>query len=352
MSPPKKKQNEPSKATPRSVAAKSKRIVHNRVEEPTKIFEFLSPTRTRSQHAIANCPIFILNDDCLLEVFSYLSDVVLCAVKDTCRRFNALPDSVVQKRFQKMSEFKYTLNRDNQKEFALTLQHFGKFIETPMIIETEPNVEVKGMWSHLKHCTALKALELHSMNIEGIPCLNYRLKKIFRNLHDLKLIRCTGKDLDFARIINACENLRRLHVFCVQDGATDSLISHIARESSCIEDLYFGSFPSNSETFSENVTKIRNLKKLHLFVLYCQNHRVASAIEALAAENRIAQIHLINVRADEELGRAFNTFTNLRFSTVEVSTDSEVTDALKQSFVNFTWDASQNHFCKLILYGD
>lgn len=355
MSPPKGNRDErnktPSTRPSRSVAAKSKSIIRNRAEKPTKIIES-DGIRTRSQRAIANCPIFILNDDCVREVFSYLSVVDLCAVKDTCRRFNVMADATVQTRFQKESEFKYIVDGTNVKDFVSTMQHFGKFIDGRLIIETETSFNAKDMWLQLKHCTALKVLDLLGVNVRGFPSPSYRLKKVLRNLERLKFEKCAGGDLDFARIINVCENLQYLNVYCTPDGASDALITHIARESSQIEDLFFGSLLSNSDTFADNVAKLRNLKKLRMLCLYCNNYRIASAIEVLAANNPLNQLHLINVFVDEDLCRALDRFSSLRYSTALPADASEVTDAVRQAFVTFSWDAAVEQFYKLKLYGD
>lgn len=354
MSPPKRSRDARNEASSSrltgSVAVKSKNIIRNRAEKPTKFIE-LDGIRTRSQRAIANCPIFILNDDCVREVFSYLSVIELCAVKDTCRRFNVLADTTVQTRFQKESEFEYAIDENNVKDFVSTMQHFGKFIEGRMVIKTETDFKAKGMWLQLKHCTALKVLDLHGVNVTGFPRPTYRLKKVLRNLERLKLEKCAGGDMDFARIIDACENLQYLNVYFTTDGASDALIAHIAR-SSRIEDLFFGSLLSNSDTFADNVAKLQNLKQLRMLCLYCNNFRIAPGIEVLAANNPLIQLHLITVFVDDELCRALDRFTSLRYSTALPADESEVTDDIRETFVTFNWDAAGKQFFKLKLYGE
>lgn len=342
-----------ARRTTRSVAVNATKIIgnRNRIENPVEI-SISDLIRTRSQRAIENCPILKLNDDCVREIFAYLSVIDLCALKDTCRRFNVMADSTVQKRFQTKSEFEYTLNRDTQKEFALTLQHFGQFHEGHVVIEAEPNFNAAEMWPHLKHCTAMKKLDLIGVNVTGFPAPKYRLKKVLRNLVHLRFEKCAGDDLHFARIINTCENLRCLNLFCTADGASDALITHIARQSSQIEDLFFGTMNSSSDTFAENVAKLQHLKKLKVLVLFCTNKGVASGIEALTARQSIAQLHLIDVVADLDLARALRNFVNLRFCIVQPANAIGVTDALQAAFENFIWDATNKQFIKLELYDD
>lgn len=354
MVPPRRNRNKRSKATvsrtTRSIAVMATKIIRNRTDnlKESSISDFI---RTRSQRAIANCPILKLNDDCVREIFSFLSVVDLCAVKDTCRRFNVMADSTVQKRFQKKSELKYTLNRDTQNGFAVTLQHFGQFHECHVVIEAEPNFNAAEMWPQLRHCTAMKKLDLIGVNVRGFSKPKYRLKKMLRNLVHLRFEKCAGDDLDFARIINTCENLRCLNLFCTADGASDALITHIARQSSQIEDLFFGTMNSSSETFAENVAKLQHLQKLKMLVLFCTNKGVASGIEALTAKS-IAQLHLIDVIADLDLARALGNFTDLRFCIVQPANAIGMTDALQAAFENFIWDATNKQFMKLKLFDD
>lgn len=334
--------------TARSVSFKATKEIRSRTEIPIETRES-DLIRTRSQRAIANCPILKLNDDCVREIFSYLSVIDLCAIKDTCRRFTVMADCTIQKRYQKKSQFKYTLNRDTEKAFAVTLQHFGHFHEGQVVIEAEPNFNAKQMWLQLRHCTALKKLDLVGVNVKGLPKPNYRLRKVLRNLVHLKFEKCAGDDLDFARIINACENLRFLSIFCTSNGATDALITHFAHQSSHIEDVFFGAMNSSIETLPENVAKLQHLNNLKTVVLFCTNKGVASGIEALATNESITQLHLINVIADLDLARALAKFTNLRFCIVQPVND--VADVVKEAFEKFIWDSKNKQFIKFVLHG-
>lgn len=274
--------------------------------------------RTRQQHAIANCKIFRLNDDCLFEIFSYLPTIDLCAVKDTCRRFNALSDSIMQNRWKGKAFACGNIDGRNERENTLILQHFGYIVENVMILKQEtvyPTVQkcgVKKRWIQLKHYTSLKMLTMFSQNINCLP--TYRLKRTLQNLVSLNLERCVGDDSEFARIINSCINLKHLRA---NETASISILASICHESSNIESLDFVSndrtsrFSNEPQTdedeihFTENLTKLQNLRKLNSLQIACNGYSVTSAIAPLAKKESIECIQLFNSCWDESLDKAF-----------------------------------------------
>lgn len=123
--------------------------------------------RTRSQEAIAKCKIFLLNDDCLLEIFSHLPTIDLCAVKDTCRRFSGLADSTMENRFCKERTFKWNPDFDNRKNLTLILRHFAHLIVSKMVIQIQSDFDAKKIWSlpqtALKNCPAYMSIVWRSI---------------------------------------------------------------------------------------------------------------------------------------------------------------------------------------------
>lgn len=297
-------------------------------------------SRTRSQHAAANCPIFVLNDDCLLEIFSYLPAVELCAVKDSCRRFNALADYASKIRYQHAADLECVLNRDNQKDVAIFMQHFGKYVNGRIVVKTELGFDAKKMWLLLKHCGALKELELVGVNLSGLPI--YQMKKMLRNLEVLQFKKCNGEDSDYARIINACVNLRCLTAFVNLTGATDKLLALIAHDASNIEELFFASINSNHDTFVENMAKLRHLKKLNLLFMSCNNLQVGAAVEALAKRNTLEYLLLRETSPDKDLGRALGKLNNLDLCFIQ--TEFEMSNDVLNSLGRFVADGKMFGF--------
>lgn len=344
MSPQRKESHKRTKSKPNQVVRRSakvvaKKVTQNRPKTPEEIPEpdLLPLPRTRSQHAAANCKILALNDDCLLEIFSHLPMMDLCAVKDSCRRFNVLADYTAKLAIQQLQEFDVLPKDDNQKDLAIFMQHFGKFVGKKIVLKTEATFNVKKVWLLLKHCTSLKELELVGVNVHGLPI--HRMKKILQSVQVLQFKKCSGTDLEYARIINACVNLRSLTAFVNLTGGTDMLLGHIVHEASNIEEIFFASINSNSATFVENMAKLRHLKKLDLLFISCNNYQVAAAIDALAESSTLRYMLLREVGVDDDLGRALRKLTNLRLCYIQ--NEFEMSDSLRKSFEGFVDDGEK-----------
>lgn len=289
--------------------------------EPYNISSLLSirrpAPRTRKQHAIANCKIFTLNDDCLLEIFAYLPTIDLCAAKDSCRRFNALANSIVQQRWKgKAFNCGYAGGR-NERENTIILQHFGHIIENVMIMKQESVWPVKKRgtkraWVQLRHYTSLKKLTVFHATVNRLPITP--VKRPLQYLESLDLVGCVGADSEFARIINACKNLKNLRM---EYRPSILLLSSICHEVSNLESLDFrpentmSPFTSelqpgiNETSYGESLTKLQKLKKLKSLSIHCDKYKVTSAITKLAKKKSLEYLHIFNAGSDERLMRAF-----------------------------------------------
>lgn len=274
--------------------------------------------RTRKQHAIADCKIFMLNDDCLLEIFSHLPTIDLCAVKDLCRRFNAMVESIVEKRWKgRAFDCGYADGR-TERENTIIVQHFGHFIQNVMILKQEVVYPVKKTgakkrWIQLANYTALKKLTMFDNNVNRLPICH--VKKNLQHLESLDLSGCVGTDSEFAHIINACKNLKNLRI---EHGASIFLLTSICHESSNIESLNFAPMnklsPCSSEfrngvneiTFGENLAKLYKLQKLKRLTMVCDKFPVSAGIAPLAQKTSLEFINLFLVRSDVDLLRAFD----------------------------------------------
>lgn len=105
--------------------------------------------------------ILDLNDHCLLEVFSHLRVIDLCAVKDCCERFVGLAISTVKIRFENdefVVKFKQILHAQpmclnacencdadiafyDRPQFEAVLKHFGQFIDALSFVTDLPDRE-------------------------------------------------------------------------------------------------------------------------------------------------------------------------------------------------------------------
>lgn len=215
MAPTKKRSRKGAKASSHQIdllqfvaKSTSKKEQRDCAVKPVAIADNVSTSmpRTRNQHAIADCKIFMLNDDCLLEVFSYFPTIELCPIKNVCRRFSAQADWIVERRFEKNT---FILgNFVDYNEMKVIFQHYGKFVNDVLFMNgTHSNVDDK--WSLLKYCTALGLLRISAESNNRLPI--HQLKKVLRNLEQLCYYSVGAHDdLNFGRIVRACKNVKRL----------------------------------------------------------------------------------------------------------------------------------------------
>lgn len=272
--------------------------------------------RTRRQLAIVNCKIFTLNDDCLLEIYSYLSVLDLCAVKDSCRRFNVLANLCVQNRWKgKAFDCRYPGDLClSERRSAIIRQHFGNCVEHAMIMKQESIYLVKKcgakkMWIQLKHYTALRKLTIFNANVNRLPICH--VKNTLQILTSLSLEGCVGNESEFARIINSCKNLLYLRL---NGRVSISLLASICHELSNLEIIDFGHQYDEIQTavtYSDSLAKLQNLRKLKSLTLCCCGSAVASAIAPLAKKESMECVILFRARSDKQLIRAFRKWAHV-----------------------------------------
>lgn len=120
-------------------------------------------------------PVPVLNDDCLLHIFSYLSNEDLCPVGDSCPRFAALAEEAFraknrQKKFcvrsRPYAEWENLTKQEAKviKDFGYLIEYltldWGQYIYSDDILCYNPNSDT-SIWTLVyKKCPMLKELEM------------------------------------------------------------------------------------------------------------------------------------------------------------------------------------------------
>lgn len=152
----------------------------------------MPPIRTRRRNRntetatatiiIANTTkILNLNDDCLLEIFNYLSPVDMCAVKDSCCRFRGLADKRM-KSFYKSRMFNLS-DTGNQMPFFKFCGVISK-LNISLSKTSNRNMELSIFSNIQKYNPKLDTLTLSAVNFE---LAHSRLYKTLPNLQKIKL---------------------------------------------------------------------------------------------------------------------------------------------------------------------
>lgn len=144
-----------------STAAKISKSTRSPSPSPNNLNQTI---RTDDLSAI---PIPLLNDDCSIHIFSYVSNEDLCSVGDSCRRFSALAAEafrVKNRREQFKIDTRHT-NHIQHKRNVKILGSYGHVMENVALdwgwLPTE-NTSANKLWRILyTKCTQLKVLHLH-----------------------------------------------------------------------------------------------------------------------------------------------------------------------------------------------
>lgn len=238
--------------------------------------------RTRSQ----SLKISALNDDCLLEVFTHLSVVDLCTMRESHQRFVQVADYFFSHKYLKCGMSKkndtYTIGKEeNNEETALVLKHFAHLM---LCIKTAE----RSCFSILNNCFAMRELWISDIDLNSVSTDLIEVKTL-KQLVTLIMINCTGTLADFQHFLNACDPLKLEEIYInAYANMPDDLLTFVA---SRIENLRIFFIDFNIchsqivETFS-NPNHFKRTESIHF--QGCNDVMfIASLINALSKLNAL-----------------------------------------------------------------
>lgn len=280
-----------------------------------------------------------LNDDCLLEIFSYLSATDLCAVRDCSRRLWGLAETTVEKIWKRVIHAAGVVDiAAHIGEELSIVAKFGKLIPHLSINDKSVFFQEKAdsLGTALEYCTSLKTLKLRAMDLSLIP-LN-----ILKNIEELELGGCTGGDRLHFKIIKACKMLKHLKMAM---NPKERLVTAI-NELSNIESVCWIVYSATNSTFVNEVkflSKLKKLKKLQVYGYtgytfrgYSLSYRfpqVSETIRVLAKNSSLEELDISYFDPDDHFFKALNKFANLK--RCELSTYVEIPEASLAAATNF-----------------
>lgn len=287
-----------------------------------------------------------LNDDCLIDVFSYLNFNDLVSVNQTCIRFQPLSEHVFRKKHTAINLTDTPIDDySNVDESSFTLLQirnlfvsFGPQIQKLKVASNSFKQENRYRVLDLliRSCTSLRVLCLTGFYIkESLYKIN---TTFFSHLEDLSLTLCEVCD-SIKRVFSQCHELRKLTIqsdsnltgSCIaisfprlesmklvmnSDIETRHLNTFIKLNlqltslkiihcRNCIFDDIFpkiATFLPNLEVlnieieffhdFNHNIMHLLQLNHLRELQLNCSRYSVSAFVEALAAKQQIEVLHL------------------------------------------------------------
>lgn len=280
-----------------------------------------------------------LNDDCLLEIFSYLPTNDLCAVRDCSRRLWGLAESIVEKRWKEIIHTVGVVDiAANIGEDLSLLTKFGKLIPHLSINDKSVFFQKKtdSLGSALAFCTSLKTLKLRSVDLSLMPI------NALENIEELEMGGCTGGDRLHLKIIKASKMLKRLQMAMNPKERLVTAINDLPN----IESVCWVVYSATNSTFVNEVKKLSKLKKLNKLLVYGYTGytfrgfslsyrfpQVTETIRALSKSSSLQELNISYFDPDDHFFQALNNFANLK--RCELSTYVEIPEASLAAATNF-----------------
>lgn len=248
--------------------------------------------------------IFSLNDDCVTELFSYLSMKDLCAISEISQRFYRLAIQAAANQFRR-GEFVQLPKLDSYRAYecgpeceahylnngreilcecfyyramdddsaALMLMKFGKSIthlhidgRTAFTAFCDRYANGHNFLSMINNCTSLEKIRLEKIQFRNTF---QGLQTIFHNIEALELVSCGCVDVDLARMLAGANRLKHIALVKTNIFQMTELFSTIARLEN-LESLRITDCDTIEVTafrltlFFGELNKLKKLKKLEL----------------------------------------------------------------------------------------
>lgn len=263
-----------------------------------------------------NAEIPLINDDCLLDIFSYLPNRDLLSISDCDHRFKALADIAASDKYKKE---KFWFNYSDARDASL-IRRFGKFMREISAVNAYGNyAQHKLSW--LKHCTSLKTLTIREMivwRVEG------ELAKTVGNLENLTLDRFDGSLCSLGTFLRACKSLKSINIILDREFYYEpftkqgELLSHVTQlldieKISIIFDTRSWLTPHIHE-----IAKIAQLKKLKFLKMEFDGYNYAKVVDVLSGSQSLEEL-VLKMHGDvgDDLAKALDKFPNLKLCTVD-----------------------------------
>lgn len=270
--------------------------------------------RTRS----ISMKITSLNDDCLFEIFKYLSISDLAALKQSHRRLIHVVDEFYT-RYCAHVNVNYEVDYDDT---ANEIKHFGHLVrKISMDFDTIRSDEFECKYvALLKHCTALDALEFVDIHLKD--CLMAAIPiQIFGNLSSLKFVHYHCSVRKMKCILNACDPIKLKELFLIDShlsNVSDHLWGFIAKRMINLEALNF-ELNVRSTRYATNVMELQKLEKLKELSIECNLQPISPILLVLGLVKSLEQLELFDILLAQNISDAINNLKNLRKLTLTSS---------------------------------
>lgn len=253
--------------------------------------------------------IFLLNIDCLLEVFKYLELEDSLNFAETCTQLRMIADQAFKTKFSKFTIDTAMMN-GRMALINRVLWYIGPHILS-LTIDWAWQTSKNDILIKIQHsCTHLNRLILVHCEISDFKSFDFLIC-----VRMLTLNKCT---LDRKKdILHHFLYLKCLHFYHC-NGIKPSALRQCFQNNPDIENLAFIGYGFDVLKIIEPLTQLEQLTKLKL---NCQMQNLNNFLFELASRGIIEELELFRIKIDDNTFNILNLFSNLRLLVVDQCSD-------------------------------
>lgn len=274
----------------KKTASKGASIKMKAKKNPATKKQLKAAASNSSAHPSTQIPL--LNDDCVLKISPYLNIKELNSMKDCSRRFSALADYAVHRRFR--NKYVYLPAKETAADAASFLHKFGKIITHLQIDDDDRFIRFcnqNGLKfnSSLKKCLHLKFLRLKNVSFGNVGFEKF--KQTLHNIESLELINCDLSSMHVNGFMKSCNKLKK---FSIDAKLTADMCSSIIQNGHSLESIRLKKYDLSTTEFYKFIGDLKLLKNLKsIDVGRVRKSSVLPMLRALVKTNsKIKTIHI------------------------------------------------------------
>lgn len=270
--------------------------------------------------------LLILNDDCLIDIFRFLSVDDLGSIKDTCSRLSQIADQNYKIRKRKALEISSTRMLVDMRN----LKHFGKFINLLFVRDVYlPYVSYEQIFQAIANFSSdrLKWISLDCNFDESLTDKSFKcLEKVLKNVGAIQLYNMNDEN-HFELLLSYCENLKEVELdgeemelkglWCSKNVSitsltlsglqNDDILKEVSKNLVNLESLVYECAMDTSDKIS-HLCDMRNLRRLRIKP---KDNNIGQVLQNFANKNVLEYLHVSEFHMSKTLANSFGHFPNL-----------------------------------------
>lgn len=263
--------------------------------------------------------ILSLNDDCLMEIFSYVgvTDLVF-NISASCRRLRTLADDAIREKCRKECFYYFLQDRKD----GVIIRRFGAYMREIYANGSNYRSDQHSL-AWLTGCSSLESLKLVNMTLKYE--WTWECMKILNGLEHLVLERCSSDSIMNASeaIIQSCKKLKSISIMNLLEHTPIESLAHISKLN--LKDIeritikVWGSHSMNRIYTADYGKKLARLTKLKYLHIYLRNMDCERFLRSLSRSKTLEELSLDTNYLNNGLMQTLDTFESLKSCRIHYS---------------------------------